>query len=179
MAALIRAGRSPRTKFEVSVVVSPVAESNAVATAKDLGVPVSICEPRASGYVNCLLSTLVAHHVNLVCLAGLMTKLPMEVLKAFPSRILNIHPALLPKFGGKGMYGIHVHKAVIASGEKESGCTVHVVTENYDEGPVVLRTTCPVLDSDTPETLAARVLKLEQKAYAQAIEDYVTRNEQF
>ncbi|MBL8066043.1 MAG: hypothetical protein JNM34_09320, partial [Chthonomonadaceae bacterium] len=78
-----------------------------------MGVPVSICEPRASGYVNCLLSTLAAHRVNLVCLAGLMTKLPMEVLKAFPSRILNIHPALLPKFGGKGMYGIHVHEAVI------------------------------------------------------------------
>ncbi|MFN3683119.1 MAG: formyltransferase family protein, partial [Fimbriimonadaceae bacterium] len=106
---------------------------------------------------------------TLVCLAGYMRLLPKEVLDSFPNRVLNIHPALLPKFGGKGMYGMRVHEAVLRAGEAESGCTVHLVNERYDEGPIVVQLRCPVLPDDTPETLAARVLELEHRAYPEAV----------
>ncbi|HSI73564.1 MAG TPA: formyltransferase family protein, partial [Fimbriimonas sp.] len=86
-----------------------------------------------------------------------------------PNRVLNIHPALLPKFGGKGMYGRRVHEAVLAAGETESGCTIHLVTPVYDEGPIILQKTCPVLEGDTPETLATRVLQVEHEAYPEAL----------
>jgi phosphoribosylglycinamide formyltransferase 1 len=104
-----------------------------------------------------------------VCLAGFMRLFPKEVLTRFPKRVLNIHPALLPKFGGKGMYGIHVHEAVVAAQEKESGCTIHYVTEEYDEGQIILQSKCVVEPHDTPEDLAARVLKLEHASYYLAL----------
>jgi phosphoribosylglycinamide formyltransferase-1 len=100
-----------------------------------------------------------------------MSMVPAPVLAAFPDRIFNVHPALLPKFGGKGMYGMHVHEAVVAAGETESGCTVHLVNEHYDEGRILLQLRCPALPDDTPETLAARVLTLEHQAYVQALRD--------
>lgn len=106
---------------------------------------------------------------DFICLAGFMKLLPSEVLRAFPNRVLNIHPALLPKFGGKGMYGHHVHEAVLAAGEKESGCTVHLVTDQYDEGEILVQLCCPVRATDTPESLAARVLELEHRAYPEAV----------
>ena len=120
-----------------------------------------------------LLSQLEIWRTDWICLAGLMKKLPIEVLHRYPGRVLNIHPSLLPKFGGKGMYGHHVHEAVIAAHEPESGCTVHVVTENYDEGPIVLQLRCPVESGDSPDTLAARVLELEHRAYPLAIKKVI------
>ncbi|HXH62363.1 MAG TPA: formyltransferase family protein, partial [Fimbriimonadaceae bacterium] len=113
--------------------------------------------------------------IDVVCLAGFMVLLPVNIVHKYAGRILNIHPALLPKFGGKGMYGIRVHQAVIAAGEKESGCSVHVVTEKYDEGPILLQKRCPVLTDDTPETLADRVLDLEHTAYPEALKLVVER----
>ncbi|RYG47885.1 phosphoribosylglycinamide formyltransferase [bacterium] len=104
---------------------------------------------------------------DLICLAGFLRLLPTRITDRYP--VLNIHPALLPAFGGKGMYGIHVHRAVLAAGEKESGCTVHRVDEAYDEGEIVLQARCPVLPEDTPETLAERVLGLEKRVYAEAV----------
>jgi folate-dependent phosphoribosylglycinamide formyltransferase PurN len=106
---------------------------------------------------------------NLICLAGYLRLLPTEVLEAFPGRVLNIHPALLPRHGGKGMYGMRVHEAVLASGDKETGASVHFVTERYDEGGVILQRRCNVEPGDTPETLAARVLREEHLAYVEAI----------
>lgn len=87
----------------------------------------------------------------------------------FPDRVLNIHPSLLPKYGGKGMYGIRVHEAVLAAGDSESGCTVHLVNEVYDDGAVLVQLRCPVEPGDTPETLAARVLECEKQAFPMAI----------
>jgi phosphoribosylglycinamide formyltransferase-1 len=104
---------------------------------------------------------------DLVCLAGFLQKL--TVPPDFQGRVLNIHPALLPKFGGQGMYGHYVHEAVLKAGETESGCTVHVVTEEYDAGPIVYQQRVPVLPGDTPETLADRVFQAECEAYPQAI----------
>ena len=108
--------------------------------------------------------------VDFVLLAGYMRKVPDAVVEAFADRIMNIHPALLPKFGGEGMYGIHVHTAVIAAGETESGATVHMVNEEYDKGRIVLQRKVPVLPADTPEVLAERVLECEHALYPDALE---------
>jgi phosphoribosylglycinamide formyltransferase-1 len=104
---------------------------------------------------------------ELVCLAGWLNLLKLP--EGFQGRVLNIHPALLPGFGGRGMYGKRVHQAVIDAGCRVSGCTVHLVTDEYDAGPIVVQRTCPVLDSDTPDSLAARVFEEEKLAYPEAI----------
>ena len=106
-----------------------------------------------------ILDALTRHDVELVVLAGYMKKLGPRTLTRYRGRVLNIHPALLPRFGGQGMYGARVHEAVLASGERETGVTIHVVDEEYDHGPIVAQCRVPVLAADTPETLAARVLE--------------------
>lgn len=109
-----------------------------------------------------------------VILAGFLLKVPDFLLNAYPERIINIHPALLPAYGGKGMYGDHVHKAVIAAGEKESGITIHLADNQYDHGRILYQAKCPVTPEDTPETLFAKVHELE-KAYPEVIERYIAR----
>jgi phosphoribosylglycinamide formyltransferase-1 len=108
--------------------------------------------------------------IDIVLLAGYMRKVPDAVVKAFPDKMLNIHPALLPKFGGEGMYGLFVHTAVLEAGETKSGATVHFVNEEYDKGKILLQRTVPVLPGDTPESLAARVLACEHRLYPDALE---------
>jgi formyltetrahydrofolate-dependent phosphoribosylglycinamide formyltransferase len=117
-----------------------------------------------------LLSLLKENEVDFVILAGYMKMLSPRVIKAYKNKILNIHPGLLPHFGGKGMYGIHVHEAVLKSGMKVSGVTVHLVDEIYDHGPIVLQKCVPVEDHDTPESLAERVLNVEHQLYSEAIQ---------
>ncbi len=107
--------------------------------------------------------------IDIICLAGFLKKLGKNIVKEYGGRILNIHPALLPSFGGRGMYGIRVHRKVLEAGEKESGCTVHIVEEEYDTGEIVLQRKVPVESGDTPEELARRVLKEEHRAYPEAI----------
>jgi len=125
--------------------------------------------PTESAYGDALIALLRQQGVNFIALAGYMKRLPSRVVGLFPDRIVNIHPALLPKFGGKGMYGHHVHEAVIRSGERLSGATVHIVDEEYDHGAVVLQRTVDVSPDDTPETLAAKVLRIEHELYPEAI----------
>jgi len=121
-----------------------------------------------------LLRRLKERDIQYIALAGYLKLLPTEVVAAYPKRILNIHPGLLPKYGGKGMYGHHVHEAVLAAGEKESGPTVHLVDEVYDHGKILEQVRVPVLDNDTPETLAQRVLLEEHKLYPAVIEKLIT-----
>ena len=116
-----------------------------------------------------ILDLLESYGVNFIVLAGYMKRLPFRIIDAFRNRIINIHPALLPKFGGPGMYGMRVHEAVIAAGERLSGATVHIVDEEYDHGPIVLQRTIQVALNDTAESLAAKVLKLEHQLYPEAI----------
>lgn len=111
--------------------------------------------------------------IELVVLAGFLRLVPVEMVRAFPGRIINIHPALLPKYGGKGMYGHRVHETVIAAREKESGITVHYVNEQYDEGEHIAQFKCPVLSDDTPETLADRIHLLEHAHYPVTVEAIV------
>lgn len=120
-------------------------------------------------YALFLIELLKKHRVDLVCLAGYLRKIPSEVVRAFRGRILNLHPALLPKYGGRGFYGPAVHAAVLAAGERESGATVHYVDEEYDHGSIILQKKIPVLPSDTPDTLAERVHQLEYEIYPEAI----------
>lgn len=111
--------------------------------------------------------------VDFIVLAGFLLKIPLNLLEAYPNRILNIHPALLPKFGGKGMYGSHVHEAVVAAGEKESGITIHHVNENYDEGQVIFQAKCPVFPSDSPDAVAVKVHALEYEHFPRVIGEVV------
>jgi len=108
--------------------------------------------------------------IDLVALAGFLWLGPASLVKAFPNRIINIHPALLPKYGGKGMYGMNVHKAVKAAGEKESGLTIHFVDEKYDEGNYIFKAACKLNGTETPEEIAQKVLKMEHKYFPQVVE---------
>lgn len=111
------------------------------------------------------LPELQKNNIDLIVLAGFLWKIPEKLIHAFPRHIINIHPALLPKFGGKGFYGVHVHKAVLEQGEAESGITIHYVDEEYDNGDIILQVRCPVQPGDTPETLAERIHQLEHANY--------------
>ncbi|HPG39356.1 MAG TPA: phosphoribosylglycinamide formyltransferase [bacterium] len=121
-------------------------------------------------FSDALLKVLQQHNTQLIALAGYMKKIPLPVIRAFKDRILNIHPALLPSFGGHGLYGHFVHEAVLNYGCKISGATVHIVDEDYDTGPPVCQQCVPVLENDTPDTLAARVLAVEHEIFSQAIQ---------
>ena len=132
--------------------------------------------PDGSGHIGIVevLKELESRDVDWITLAGYLKLIPSEVVQRYKGHIMNIHPALLPSFGGKGMYGEHVHQAVIESGVKVSGASVHIVDEEYDTGPIVIQETVPVHFEDTPESLAARVLEVEHRVYPKAVELAVT-----
>lgn len=175
MVALARACLEGRVPASVDVVVAPRAETAAIQDAEGMGLRTAIVPPEPlETYGARLLGVLQG--VEWVCLAGFTRLLPREVTDAFPGRILNIHPALLPKYGGVGMYGMRVHEAVLASDDTESGCTVHLVNERYDEGAIVLQRRVPRHPDDTPETLAERVLAAEHVAYAEALTQVIHEN---
>jgi phosphoribosylglycinamide formyltransferase-1 len=117
-----------------------------------------------------MLKALKESHIDIILLAGYLRKVPPKVVSAFQGHMLNIHPALLPKYGGEGMYGERVHQAVIAAGERESGATVHLVEEEYDRGKIMVQEKVPVMPSDTPAILAERVLRVEHMIYTRALE---------
>lgn len=158
---------------EIVRVISNVPGAFALERAEKHGIPVMVIPhssfANASDFSQAILQELLLSQADIVCLAGFMKILHAEVPLAFPGRMLNIHPALLPAFGGKGMYGQHVHEAVLNSGAQFSGATVHIVTEEPDEGPIVLQKTVPVLPDDTPESLANRVLEVEHEIYPLAV----------
>ena len=120
-----------------------------------------------------LLSLLQQHNIEMIILAGYLLKIPQILTSTYKDRIINIHPALLPKFGGKGMYGMNVHKTAIAAGETESGITIHLVDAVYDNGKTLFQARCPIFPTDTPEDLAARVHSLEYEHYPAVIEEYL------
>ncbi|HEY0977338.1 MAG TPA: phosphoribosylglycinamide formyltransferase [Flavobacteriales bacterium] len=157
---------------EVALVGTDRSKAGVVQRAWDAGVPVYTFSGAQlkSGEVQ---RELTGQRIDLIVLAGFLRLIPGELVQAFPDRILNIHPGLLPRFGGHGMYGIHVHEAVLAAGEKESGITIHRVNERYDEGEHLFQATCPVLPGDTADTLAARVLALEHEHYPLVVEKQV------
>jgi phosphoribosylglycinamide formyltransferase-1 len=158
---------------QVSVVISNKETAFGLERATKHHIPSFFVNPKEfdtmTDYYTKISQILTGHSIDLVCLAGFLLKIEPSLFTVFKNRVVNIHPALLPKFGGKGMYGHHVHEAVLQSGETESGPTVHYVDEIYDHGKIILQSKVPVLPDDTPDTLAARVLEQEHKIYPEAI----------
>lgn len=171
--AIIDACRAGKLDAELCVVICNNSKSQVLDRARQAGIATchlsSHTHPDPEALDAAMLEMLRNHRVNLIVLAGYMRKLGPRTLAQYRGRVLNIHPALLPKFGGTGMYGHHVHEAVIAAGEKESGATIHLVTEEYDRGPIIAQRKIPVLAGDTPDSLAARVLEVEHQLYADTL----------
>jgi phosphoribosylglycinamide formyltransferase 1 len=165
MQAVIDACNSGLLAAKPCLVISNNSASEALARAQQEGIPAchfsSKTHPDPSQLDQTILSTLQQHQVDLVVLAGFMKRLGAQTLSAYQGRVINIHPALLPKYGGEGMYGIHVHAAVIAAGDRETGVTIHLVDREYDHGDILAQTRVPVLKDDTAEILAERVLVRE------------------
>lgn len=162
-----------RLEADIRLLVGGKPDAEAVLYARKHEIPVFIEEkPAASnlGIEVILLEALEAAGADFVALCGYIRLVPASIVRRFAGRITNIHPALLPAFGGKGMYGKHVHEAVIESGAKYSGASVHLVSEEYDTGPIVLQRAVEVSDDDTPESLAAKILPVEHALYSEALQ---------
>lgn len=172
MQAVIDACSSGAIAGRVELVVAPSDKSPALerAVAQGISSSVILYDPDSpESFDRQLVLLLEEHNIDLVILAGFMRRLGQDVVRAYSGRIMNIHPALIPSFCGRGMWGRNVHQAVIESGVRFSGCTVHFVDEQYDTGPIILQKIVPVEQDDTPETVAARVLEQEHKAYVEAV----------
>ena len=176
--AIIDSCHSGAIDAEVRVVISNNSRSLALERARRADIPTAhlsgSTHPGPDSLDEAIVDILQRHGVEVVALAGYMKMLGPRTLGAYRNRTLNVHPALLPKFGGQGMYGERVHKAVLASGDSVSGVTVHLVDGEYDRGPVVAQTEVPVLPGDTPDTLAARVLEQEHILYPETIQRIAT-----
>lgn len=176
--AIIDACRAGTLDAEVRVVISNNSRAFALERARRASIPAvhlsAVTNPNADDLDRAITDTLKRRGVSLVILAGYMKLLGPRALCEYRNRVLNVHPSLLPKFGGRGMYGERVHAAVLAAGERESGVTVHIVDERYDHGPIVAQATVPALPGDSPESLAARVLEREHSLYPQTIQRIAT-----
>lgn len=175
MQAIIDGCKQNRIRARVAVVISNNKDSMALERARREALPHYHLSAKLLGSEEALaekiLEVLAEYQIDMIFLAGYMRMLHPSVLERYHNRVFNIHPALLPKYGGKGMYGIHVHEAVIAAHEQETGVTIHRVNAEYDSGEIVAQTTVPVLPDDTAETLAARVLEREHAFLVEVISD--------
>ncbi len=172
--AILDAIRDGQLHAEVALLVATSQEHGAVERAEQSGVKTLILPADAhdspEAWDHHVADAFYEEGVSVVALAGYLRKVSHVLLEAFPNRILNVHPALLPSFGGKGMYGLRVHQAVLEYGCKVSGCTVHMVNERYDTGPIVAQAVVTIEENDTPESLSARVQKQEHRLYPHCIE---------
>ena len=177
MQAIIDACKDGRLQAEPAVVISNNSDSTSLERARREDIPSyhlsATTHPDPAQLDAAILRTLEKHEVDLVILAGYMKLLGPQTLAHYRGRILNIHPALLPKFGGKGLYGRRVHEAVLAAGETVTGVTIHLVDERYDRGPIVAQSEVPVMEGDTPDSLAARVLEREHQLFAETLQKIV------
>lgn len=172
MVALAKACATPDFPAEIVAVFSDKADAGGLAKAQALGIPTAVFERRAydskAAHEAAILAALATIKPDIICLAGYMRLLSADFIRPYEGRMLNIHPSLLPQFPG-----LHTHQRAIDAGMAEAGCTVHIVTEGMDEGPVVAQARVPVLPGDTAETLAARVLVEEHRLYAEALKKMV------
>lgn len=160
---------------QVKFVITNNPAAGVINRAKSLGVSSFYFTKEELNDTENLLDFLQQNYIEMIVLAGYLRKIPSALVNAFPDAIVNIHPALLPDFGGKGMHGHFVHEAVIKAGKKESGITIHYVNEHYDEGQIVFQDRCEVKAEDSPESLAKRVLALEHKNFARVIEELLLK----
>ena len=160
--------------ISVSLVLSNNPGAYVLERAKNSGIPSFVFNRHELTETTKISDILKDKGTTFIVLAGFLWLVPLTLLSAYSGRILNIHPALLPKYGGKGMYGMKVHEAVIRAGEKESGISIHYVNEHYDKGDIIFQARCPVVSGDTPETLASRIHELEYQYYPEIIEKVIT-----
>jgi formyltetrahydrofolate-dependent phosphoribosylglycinamide formyltransferase len=166
------------TSISIALVVSNKPEAPVREVAATHGIPFRALPGSAFATGESCIALLREYQIQYIVLAGFLLKIPSALLAAFPNRILNLHPALLPTYGGAGMYGRHVHEAVLAAGEKESGITIHLVDEWYDHGKPLLQVRCAVAPGDTAQTLAQRVQVLEHRHFAPTIEKWILAGQQ-
>jgi len=175
--AIVEAIRNENIAAKPVLLISNNSDAYALERAKSLGVkPIHISSAQydsAAEFQSALLGVLDEHNIDLVVLAGYMRMIPKMMIEKYHNRILNIHPALLPKYGGKGMYGMNVHQAVHEAGDTESGATVHLVNEKYDEGKILKQGKVAISNDDTPEDIARKVLEVEHRIYAETIKEIV------
>jgi len=157
-------------EIKVALILSNRPDAFVLQRAKQLNIPAFCFNKDDFQHNDKLLHLLADYRIDGLVLAGFLWLIPEQLLKAFPQRIINIHPALLPRHGGKGMYGRHVHEAVVAKGEKESGITIHLVDAEYDRGKILFQAHCPVLPDDTPEAVATKVHELEYRHFPIEVE---------
>lgn len=159
------------TRIKIKLVITNRDDSGVIKKAEDHKKTVQIISKEAlNNYTDQIIEFLRGEKIDLIILAGFLLKIPEKLVRAFPDKIINIHPSLLPKHGGKGMYGMNVHNAVFANKESESGITIHFVNEEYDKGRIILQAKCAVTSTDTAETLAAKIHQLEYDYFPKAIE---------
>jgi folate-dependent phosphoribosylglycinamide formyltransferase PurN len=163
------------TQIKVALIVSNKPDAGVLNIAKNENIPTLIIEKNVFFNSTDYIKLISSYKIEFVILAGFLWKIPISLLNAFPEKIINIHPALLPKFGGKGMYGIHVHQAVKNAGETESGITIHLVDEQYDHGKTLFQAVVSVDNDDSPEIIAKKVLTLEHQHFPPVIESYILK----
>lgn len=156
-------------KARVSLIVSNKADAGVLDIAKNEHIPFIIVDKQSVKDM-LLVEQMMEYKPSLVVLAGYLWKVPDTILNAFPDRVVNVHPALLPNYGGKGMYGHHVHEAVVANKEKESGITIHYVNEHYDEGNIITQARCSIAPTDAPDDVAYKIHKLEHYFFPRTLE---------
>jgi phosphoribosylglycinamide formyltransferase-1 len=178
MQAIITACKAGVLKARPVAVISNNGDSGALLKAKQEGIPYyhlsTKTHPAPEELDSAILNAFISNQVSLVILAGYMRKLGVQTLRHYKRRIINIHPALLPKYGGEGMYGIRVHQAVLAAGEKETGVTIHLADEDYDHGTIIAQSRVPILPEDTAEILSIRVLEREHTFLVETIGKIIT-----
>jgi len=171
--ALVKASQQASLGWEVALLITNNPQAGAIDKAQDNNIPCQVIDRRdfedGPSFLTMLLAALDDFAIDFIALAGYLRKIPPEIIRRCRHRIVNIHPALLPMFGGKGMYGAKVHQAVIDAGCKVSGVTVHFVSEQYDEGRIIAQRCVPVKDDDDADTLAARVLAVEHRLYPEVV----------
>lgn len=162
--------------IQIALIVCNKPGAGVLEIARKHGVPTLLIEKDRFYHGDAYLPELQVAGINFVVLAGFLWKVPVALITGYPNNIINIHPALLPNYGGKGMYGSKVHEAVIAAGEKESGITIHFVNEHYDEGATIFQATCPIDSSDTADTLAAKIHALEYAYFPEQIDQLLLKS---
>lgn len=166
-----------KPQFCVKSVFCNVPDAYVLERAKKYRIPTFVFNREEFRNPDKVFRQLQEQEIDFIVLAGFLWLMPSFITAAWPNKIVNIHPALLPAYGGKGMYGHYVHEAVIAAGEKESGITIHYVNDHYDQGAIIFQAKCPVLPTDTPDDLAARVHELEYRYFPEIIEKTILNTE--
>lgn len=164
---------SHNQNIEVSAVLSNKEEAGALNHAKNAGIDTLVFDKNDFTNTNKVYSYLSEKNIDFIVLAGFLWKVPSSLIENYVGKIINVHPALLPSYGGKGMYGMNVHKTVVEAKESESGITIHQVNENYDEGAIIARFTCELEKDESPESLAQKIHKLEKMHFPSTIEEYI------